>query len=168
MQKHYLTEKSWLAGHRLVLLGHIPSHHERRWAKPPHQSSEGRYMCSDAITSHGPACVGSAVVTRLPRTSVVSGSNPDASKDMLYWWALTRAKRASAASLWCGSIGGINSGCVGCSNETGVYIKQTNPANYSRVNMWLTQKSIHAGTARAIFDDIIIWPITLCPKTDGT
>ena len=78
------TEKSWLAGHRLVLLGHIPSHHERRWAKPPHQSSEGRYMCSDAITSHGPACVGSAVVTRLPRTSVVSGSNPDAAKDMLY------------------------------------------------------------------------------------
>ena len=84
VQKHYLTEKSWLAGHRLVLLGHIPSHHERRWAKPPHQSSESRYMCSDAITSHGPACVGSAVVTRLPRTPVVSGSNPDAAKDMLY------------------------------------------------------------------------------------
>ena len=56
-----------------------------------------RFMFSISLTLDGPVCVRRIAVTHMPRTSMVSCSQPDFDEDMMYWWALTRAKRALQA-----------------------------------------------------------------------
>ena len=64
----------------MVPSGQTPNHHERRWAnrhisrereRERDRKRESRFMFSYAITPHGPACAGSAVV--ITAASYVSG-----------------------------------------------------------------------------------------------